>query len=190
MLIGLTAALSPGPLMALIIGETLRYGRWAGMQIAIVPFLTDLPFVFLAVTIALELRSFAPALGILSMLGGILLLSLGIQNLRAKTIQPSHHPSSRSMMKGILLNLLNPYPYVLWFSIGSPIFARGTLLDDAAFAGALMFTSVLTMIVLVLLVEQLGKLFLPVLHWIIRILGIVLLFYALVFFRAAWGYLV
>ena len=49
--LGLSAGVSPGPLTTLLIGESLRHGRAAGLRIACVPLLSDLPVVLLAVLV-------------------------------------------------------------------------------------------------------------------------------------------
>jgi threonine/homoserine/homoserine lactone efflux protein len=42
---GLSAGLSPGPLMTLVIAETLKRGIPAGIRIAVAPLITDLPII-------------------------------------------------------------------------------------------------------------------------------------------------
>jgi threonine/homoserine/homoserine lactone efflux protein len=34
--------------------------------------------------------------------------------------------SPRSLRKGIIVNVLNPHPYIFWFSVGGPITIRAT----------------------------------------------------------------
>lgn len=40
---GLSAGISPGPLLALVISETLKFGRKEGIKVAIAPLITDIP---------------------------------------------------------------------------------------------------------------------------------------------------
>lgn len=40
--LGLSSGLSPGPLLALVISETLRHGVKAGVKVALAPIITDL----------------------------------------------------------------------------------------------------------------------------------------------------
>ena len=47
LLLGLSSGISPGPLLTLVIAETLRYGLGAGIRVAITPFITDLPIILL-----------------------------------------------------------------------------------------------------------------------------------------------
>ena len=43
--LGLTAGLSPGPLLTLVITETLKHSRAAGIKIAVAPLITDVPII-------------------------------------------------------------------------------------------------------------------------------------------------
>ena len=47
-LLGLSGGLSPGPLTALVISQTLRFGAREGMLVALAPILTDGPLVLAA----------------------------------------------------------------------------------------------------------------------------------------------
>ena len=46
--LGLSGGLSPGPLTALVISQTLRFGARGGMLVALAPILTDAPLVIAA----------------------------------------------------------------------------------------------------------------------------------------------
>jgi hypothetical protein len=42
---GLSAGLAPGPLLMLVISDTLRHGIKAGVKVALAPVITDLPII-------------------------------------------------------------------------------------------------------------------------------------------------
>jgi threonine/homoserine/homoserine lactone efflux protein len=44
--LGLSAGFSPGPLSTLVISHSLRYGTREGVKVAMAPFITDVPIVF------------------------------------------------------------------------------------------------------------------------------------------------
>ena len=48
---GLSAGLSPGPLLTLVISETLKHGTRSGIKVALAPLITDTPIVMLAITV-------------------------------------------------------------------------------------------------------------------------------------------
>ena len=57
-LLGLSAGLSPGPLLTLLVTETLRHNSKAGINVAISPIITDLPIILLTVFILGQLSGF------------------------------------------------------------------------------------------------------------------------------------
>ena len=70
--IGLSGGLSPGPLLALVVAETLARGRRAGLAVAAAPLLTDGPIIVAAVLLMGRIESSEPALGIVNLAGGAL----------------------------------------------------------------------------------------------------------------------
>lgn len=121
-LLGVSAGLAPGPLLALVIAETLRHGVGAGVRIALAPLVTDLPIILLTWFLLSRLASFHAILGVISLAGGLFVFSMGVASLRIRgiEIQTTGTPP-RSLAKGVLANLLSPHPYLFWFSVGAPI---------------------------------------------------------------------
>ena len=78
--LGLGAGLSPGPLLSLVISASLRGGFPAGLRIACVPFLSDLPVVLLATTVVGALP--ATLVAALSVAGGLYVIHLGVATIR------------------------------------------------------------------------------------------------------------
>ncbi len=58
MVLGLSAGLSPGPLLALVISETVSKGLGAGIRIALAPLVTDLPVVAISFLLVSGLSGF------------------------------------------------------------------------------------------------------------------------------------
>ena len=48
---GLSAGLSPGPLLTLVISETLKHNAKEGIKVSIAPILTDLPIVMITILV-------------------------------------------------------------------------------------------------------------------------------------------
>jgi threonine/homoserine/homoserine lactone efflux protein len=121
-LLGLSAGLSPGPLQALLVSETLRHDFRAGIKVAISPIFTDLPIILLTVIILGRLSGFHSVLGIISLMGGLVLLYLGYKSFLVKGGELTlEKETPKSLTKGVIVNLLNPHPYLFWFSVGAPI---------------------------------------------------------------------
>jgi len=54
-LLGWSAGLSPGPLLALLLAQTLRHGPREGCKIALTPLVTDAPIIVVALVVAAKL---------------------------------------------------------------------------------------------------------------------------------------
>ena len=118
---GLTAGLSPGPLLALVITQTLKHNRKEGIIIAVAPLITDLPIIIFTYLIFSRISHLSIALSIISFLGGIYFSYLGYETIRTKGLDSAvqdYKPAS--LKKGITANLLNPNPYIFWITAGIP----------------------------------------------------------------------
>ena len=69
--LGLSAGLSPGPLLALVIAQTLKHGVGEGMKVALAPLITDLPIVLAATFLLKQLSNTQSVLGFISLIGGL-----------------------------------------------------------------------------------------------------------------------
>ncbi len=120
-LLGLSAGLAPGPLLTLVITETLSHDLKAGATVALAPVITDLPIVLLTLWVLARLSHFTVILGLISMLGGLLVFQLGYEHLHRRAVPVNPRPASRSLRNGVWVNFLNPHPYLFWFGVGAPL---------------------------------------------------------------------
>lgn len=121
LLLGLSAGFSPGPLLALVIAQTLQHGMREGIRVAFAPFLTDVPIVLLVVLVLTQLANFKPILGIIALLGSAFVLYLASESFRAQPIAATASTvAPQSLGKGALVNLFSPHPYLFWFTVGAP----------------------------------------------------------------------
>jgi threonine/homoserine/homoserine lactone efflux protein len=118
---GLSAGISPGPLLTLVITETIKHNRKEGIKIALAPLITDLPIILITYFIFAKLSQFNIVLGIISILGGIFFVFLGYETVKTKVQDPQAQTlKPESLKKGITANILNPHPYVFWLTVGIP----------------------------------------------------------------------
>lgn len=121
--LGLGAGISPGPLQTLVVTSTLRHGFGAGARIAIAPLLTDVPIVVAAVAAV----SAVPVgwVRVIAIAGGVVLAGMGtIEMVHARTNARHVHEvrgPGRDMLKGAVVNFLNPHPWIFWIGVGAPI---------------------------------------------------------------------
>lgn len=134
-MLGLSAGLAPGPLLALVISETLQHGIRAGVKVALAPIVTDLPIIFLTVFLLSKLSALHGITGALSLIGGLFIFYWGYQGIRTSGVEMDlAEGSSRSFEKGVLANALSPHPYLFWFTVGAPAVSRAMGRDIGAAA--------------------------------------------------------
>ncbi len=139
-LLGLSAGLSPGPLLALVIAETVRHDIKAGIRVALAPLITDFPIIVVTVFVLSHLSRFHLILGCITLAGACLVLFLGYDSLRVKPIEVNTiQVRQRSLLKGIAVNAMSPHPYLFWFSVGGPILLKS--LEKKSITGILFLCS-------------------------------------------------
>lgn len=122
---GLSAGLAPGPLLTLVLTETLQHGSRAGIRVAFAPLITDLPIVILSLFMIARLAGSPLVMGMISLLGAGFVAYLGYETFFSReAAQAGAGESIRSLRKGVIANLLNPHPYLFWMTVGSPMVIR------------------------------------------------------------------
>ena len=190
---GLTAGISPGPLLTLVISETLRHNKTEGLKIAVAPLITDIPIVLLTIFILSKMASSDIVLGIISILGGVFIAYLGYDSMKSRGIEIDiQNLKLKSIRKGIIVNILSPHPYIFWLMVGAPITIKAYQANPvAAFAFIIAFYVLLvgSKISIALLVDR-SRAFLrnKVFIWTLRILGLVLMIFAILLIKEGLGY--
>jgi len=186
--LGLSAGFAPGPLLTLVISETLRHGIRSGIRVALAPVVTDFPIILLTLFVLSRLSSFHGILGIISIAGGVFILSMGYESVRAKGFDLQvGNAQKRSLRKGILANMLSPHPYLFWFSVGAPTMTKALVEGPwapAAFVAGFYACLIGAKIALAVLVGSSRSFFRGAVYvWTMRTLGLVLIVLALLLFR-------
>ena len=187
-LLGLSAGFAPGPLLTLVISETLQHDIKSGVKVALAPIITDLPIIILTLFVLSKLSNFHAILGIISIIGGFFILFMGYGSICTKGIDLNiQNNAPKSLTKGILANVLSPHPYLFWFSVGAPTMTKAmsqNISVPLAFIISFYVFLVGSKIVLAILVGK-SKSFLRgnAYKYIMRFLGIILCVLAIVLFR-------
>ena len=188
--LGLSAGLAPGPLLTLVLIETLQYDWRAGVKVACAPLLTDLPIICVTLFVLAQLSQVNAVLGVISLAGALLLLSMAYKSLRSSQISLSlENKAASSLSKGVFVNFLSPHPYLFWLTIGGPLVMKAwaqSFLSVLAFIGTFYLFLVGAKISLALLAGR-AKVLLegrPYL-FVMRVLGLLLGFMALALLRDA-----
>ncbi|MCU7930815.1 MAG: LysE family transporter [Candidatus Thiodiazotropha sp. (ex Codakia rugifera)] len=128
--LGLSAGFAPGPLLTLVISETLEHDVKSGVKVSLAPIITDLPIIILTLFVFSRLSSFHDILGVVSLIGGCFVLYMGYESLRSKGGEFNlQKPKSNSLRKGILTNALSPHPYLFWLSVGAPAMTKALTIN-------------------------------------------------------------
>jgi threonine/homoserine/homoserine lactone efflux protein len=187
-ILGLSAGFAPGPLLTLVISETLQHDIKSGVKVALAPIITDLPIIILTLFILAKLSNFHNILGIISLTGGFFILFMGYESIRTKGVELNlQETKPQSLTKGILANALNPHPYLFWFSVGAPTMTkamRQNIIAPLAFISSFYALLVGSKILLAILVGK-SKSFLGgnVYIYTMRFLGLILCVLAFALFR-------
>jgi threonine/homoserine/homoserine lactone efflux protein len=160
LVLGLGAGLAPGPLLALVMTESLRGGPRAGMRVALAPLVTDAPIVAISWALAGSLDPQSPWLAVLALGGSIVVGHLAIEQWRAVLPKAGAADGGRSLRRGVAVNVLSPHPWLFWITLGGPLLASATAASPwLAVLFLLVFYSLLvgTKLVLAVLTARLGQ---------------------------------
>ena len=191
---GLTAGISPGPLLALLLTQTLKHNRKEGIKIALSPLITDLPIILIAVLLFNKLSEYDTVLGVIALLGGLFVAYLGYESVTSKGLIPENQEyKAGSLKKGIITNFLNPHPYLFWATIGAPYVFKA--LDVNILTAILFLTSFYTLLVgskvlIAIIVDRSKEIISSKTYLIIiKLLGIILFGFSILFFYDGLKYL-
>ena len=186
--LGLSAGLSPGPLMMLVVGETLRNGIPAGIRIAVAPLITDAPIIAVCLTLLVTVAHAMQIVGGIAFLGGLFLAWMGITQLTFKgAAETTAAPPGPSLRLGIIANLLNPHPYLFWMTVGGPLILKADA--GGRFTAALFLLIFYSFLVgaKILIATLIGRFRAAMKSTVyiatIRVLGVLLLVFAGLFFK-------
>ena len=186
--LGLVAGITPGPLLTLVITETMKYNRREGMKIALAPVLSDLPIVTLSLLILAKMSSYDNILSAISFLGSGFLIYMAYETIKIKSTQLNiESAETHSFKKGILANILSPHVYLFWILVGAPITLKAfkiNIISSILFilgfyifiTGSKMFIAVIS--------EKTKNVFSSKIYIsIIKILGIMLVVFAIILIK-------
>ncbi len=131
--IGLAAGVSPGPLLLLVIIQTLRSGWRAGALTAVAPLITDVVVIVGALFVLSRLPEWV--LDALGVFGGAYVIWLAIETWRSvdsALVVGDQTPGAQTgaLRRAVLVNLLSPHPWITWATV------MGPLVVEAATSGA------------------------------------------------------
>ncbi len=193
-LLGLSAGFSPGPLTTLVISQTLKHSIKEGVKVALAPFITDLPIILISMFVLTRLANFRAILGIISLIGGFFVMYLAYESFQTNRLDINlQEAEPRSLRKAAIVNALNPNPYLFWFSVGAPTIIKAweeSPIAAIAFLIGFYVCLVGSKVSIALLVSKSRQFFTGKTYvYLMRVLGTLLLVFALLLFREGFGLL-
>jgi threonine/homoserine/homoserine lactone efflux protein len=129
-LLGFPNAAVPGPFQAYLLSQTVKNGWKSTLPVALAPLLSDGPIIVLVLFVLSRLGQ--QTLGVIQTVGAgfIFYLAYGAyRSFREVRDNPPRretgNPSNHGILKGALMNCLNPAPYIFWSVVGGPILLQG-----------------------------------------------------------------
>lgn len=122
------AAIQPGPFQTFIISQTLKNGWKRTLPAAFAPLISDGPIIVLVLFILNNIPLWL--LKFLQIGGGLLLLYLAYDSFKSflnfeKPLKSDNNENERTLLKAVMVNVINPAPYIGWSLIMGPLFIKG-----------------------------------------------------------------
>ena len=193
--LGLVEGIKPGPLLTMVIRETLSGGLRAGLWTAAAPIFTDGPLVIFSLFAAAWIATNPSALLVITLAGAIFLAQMGYEcfGLEPPNMDEEAPPPTGSFLRGVITNLLNPNVYVFWFLIGGPLMASAAdeeILAPIAYAITFLVTIMLTKAAIAYAIHRAsGNISAIVYRRLLAICGLVMIGFSLYYAMEAYGLL-
>ena len=127
LILGISAGISPGPLLALFLAQSARNGWRRTLPAAFAPLISDGPIILLVLLVLSRVPGFY--LDILRIAGGLYLLYLAWETLNSVQstgeIRESSNDRLTTLKSAVIVNLLSPSPYIFWGTILGPTLIIG-----------------------------------------------------------------
>jgi threonine/homoserine/homoserine lactone efflux protein len=123
-----TAVVQPGPFQVFLLSQTLSKGWRRALPAAFGPIISDLPVILI---VLLLLTTVPPRfISILQIAGGLFLLYLAFNAYKTwKNFDtpkpPAPHSNQQTLLSAVMVNLLNPNPYLGWSLVLGPLLLKG-----------------------------------------------------------------
>ncbi|OHD59704.1 MAG: hypothetical protein A2014_08145 [Spirochaetes bacterium GWF1_49_6] len=181
-LIGLVSGITPGPLLTLAISQTVAHHRNEGIKTMLAPFFTDIPIAAVSILLLAGLAHSNIVLAVISFIGAAYLIYCAVRNFIPRKSEQTEKKEPMSLKKGVITNLMNPNVYIFWITIGGPGFVAQWNKGAVWGIGYLLALYACLLgggIAVVLLADRFkGLTGSNGYKWILRGLGLILLFFA------------
>src|SRR5215510_3380748 len=125
---GFAAAVQPGPFQTYLVSHTLSKGWRQSLLIAFSPLVSDGPIIALVLLVLSQITLWMQRF--LYIAGGLFILYLAYGAYTSwknfdSNVPPATSGAQQSILKGALMIMISPGPYVFWSLVTGPILLRG-----------------------------------------------------------------
>lgn len=185
--IHLLAVASPGPDFAVVVRQSIGYGRVTAIQTSIGVGCAILIHVFYSLLgIGVIISQSVTAFTVMKFIGAIYLFYIGFRAIRTKPLNLSFNekeqctlPSaSKAFLTGFFTNGLNPKATLFFLSLFTVVIDHSTPIKIQAFYGLYMALATMVWFTFISLIfghEKVRKLFRKAGHWFERVMGLTLM---------------
>jgi len=183
--LGLSATIMPGPFQAYLLSQALKNGWKHTLPLALTPLITDGPIIALVLYALNQTPQYL--LDMLRIMGGLfmLYLSRGVF-LNLKDSSPIEKPLKKtirqSFFNAVVMNVLNPNPYIFWGMVAGPILLSGwreSMGSGVSFVIGFYGTFIMSLSVLIITFAVTGKINKKFSHIFGALAGMALLLFGL-----------
>lgn len=179
---GLLLAIMLGPVFFALLQTSLHEGFKAGFHLALGVLISDASLIAVCYFFASLIKAIDTHHVLMSWIGGILLMGFGIFNffhkIQLKEVDDNKKTvHAQFMLKGFLLNLLNPAVLFFWFGVVGMVTVKENYSksDDITFFSSTLITVFGTDLLKSFIANRIKNILKPnVMLWINRVIGIVL----------------
>jgi threonine/homoserine/homoserine lactone efflux protein len=162
--LALPTTLTPSPFKVFIISQALQSGLRRALPAAFAPLITDGPIIALVVLALTQMPQWL--LNLLRLGGGFFLLYLAgrlllVIRTDGPTLRASPQAARHNLFRAVIINLLNPNPYIFWGVVAGPILLQGmeqSLVVGLSFVAGFYVTFVGGLITLIAVFATVGRL--------------------------------
>jgi len=182
--LGLSGGISPGPMLVLVLSQTIQYGLKEGLKVTLGPLISDAPIIIAAYFFTNQIP--VSFLYWLYLPGGMYLIYMAKHSWQINfDSMDVTKPVANSIKKGVITNILNPAPYLFWLTIGAPIIIRQSASKMSVFFLA-FYSALLGTKVLIAYLISIGRNNQKALNYISKSLALIIFIYG-VYFMFLWG---
>lgn len=133
-IIGFSGAIAPGPMLSVTVSEAVPNGAKTGLFVSLGHMISEILLLIIILAGAAWLISSDTSFIVIGLLGGVILIIMGILNIRDSKNYKSLSENTSTMgftvwykmvFKGLVASLANPYLYIWWAVIGLGFLVSG-----------------------------------------------------------------